>query len=793
MNSEDLKLEIQRIYSILLKEMRRNQRLHRCSDQEISDLISDHVKRKHAIRDQIATEKEFETLLQKIKATSRFAKPFGEEWAGFRDFRVCRKVYETEDMCSLYLAPCDSSSLPCFSPGAYLITQVAIRNQKPAIRCYYVANAPNPYYYHIIVERKEFGHVSNFFIDHLQIGERIQIKAPGGRIEIVPSKSYVFVATGFGIAPVLSMLETLCTSKTTATIWVFYGVDHSRSHPFREELKKFAQHPNIHIITCYENPQGQDIKGKDYDYAGDINVELLTEVLPSLAETVFYVFAPPKEQYLLRSLLEEVEIDEKNVFYEVFGAASVKKVARVIATESVATKSQKIPAKPKKEQQKVPTKKAKVPKTQEYIQNSESWLSDDAGRPGPLEWFSVYFVPLLKLAQKTIGLHFVLVVHFFDTTLKVIGNYINSIYYSWRMFWTLRRKQQRQKGSQSEYLVADLFHARILLSKIFHFRGFYLEDFELSESQQQQITSNFQLKEVIEVRRHLEQMRQDLDILTNEQTLQTAKSSLSSFLFSYIPNPFELISAWKDWCIIAFVLRYRREEVEKMYVEFVASYRQSIDILGNADVVEYNNHERKMKERLGEKIVLSNSLKDGIEDNKKKIQRLIYALANPHYLLTPSKWPRKDLLREIFLGQEDNCHTIYFVELERYLFYEIKTALLKEGIKVSAQPQKIFNEHKSFLQPAKKIQVLYRPDYDATVYFAKSNKVVGWDGHNSLLELAEGNDIFMESGCRAGNCHACQVTIKEGTVIHTSDHDELPEGQCLACIAIPKGSITIDA
>jgi ferredoxin len=81
------------------------------------------------------------------------------------------------------------------------------------------------------------------------------------------------------------------------------------------------------------------------------------------------------------------------------------------------------------------------------------------------------------------------------------------------------------------------------------------------------------------------------------------------------------------------------------------------------------------------------------------------------------------------------------------------------------------------------------------VNFAKSGKEIAWNGDaGSLLDLAEDNDISIDSGCRAGNCGTCETAIKSGEIDYLSEPGETPEeGCCLACIAIPKESITIDA
>ena len=81
------------------------------------------------------------------------------------------------------------------------------------------------------------------------------------------------------------------------------------------------------------------------------------------------------------------------------------------------------------------------------------------------------------------------------------------------------------------------------------------------------------------------------------------------------------------------------------------------------------------------------------------------------------------------------------------------------------------------------------------VVFSKSGKTLKWDGSaESILELAENNGIDMDSGCRAGSCGTCITALKEGEVDYIEEPGTLPEdSSCLACIAVPKNNLTLDA
>jgi ferredoxin-NADP reductase len=79
------------------------------------------------------------------------------------------------------------------------------------------------------------------------------------------------------------------------------------------------------------------------------------------------------------------------------------------------------------------------------------------------------------------------------------------------------------------------------------------------------------------------------------------------------------------------------------------------------------------------------------------------------------------------------------------------------------------------------------------IEFCKSGKTVIWTGqHENLLDLAEENELFVDSGCRSGNCGTCELDLIAGTTCHP-DHVVASEGKCLACVAIPKSDLKLDA
>ena len=83
----------------------------------------------------------------------------------------------------------------------------------------------------------------------------------------------------------------------------------------------------------------------------------------------------------------------------------------------------------------------------------------------------------------------------------------------------------------------------------------------------------------------------------------------------------------------------------------------------------------------------------------------------------------------------------------------------------------------------------------AEIRFDRSGRTLSWDGSAvSILALAESNGVALESGCRAGHCGTCVVAIKSGAVDYVAEPAVAAEpGTCLACMAVPRGKLVLDA
>ncbi|WP_423959920.1 2Fe-2S iron-sulfur cluster-binding protein [Bradyrhizobium sp.] len=51
----------------------------------------------------------------------------------------------------------------------------------------------------------------------------------------------------------------------------------------------------------------------------------------------------------------------------------------------------------------------------------------------------------------------------------------------------------------------------------------------------------------------------------------------------------------------------------------------------------------------------------------------------------------------------------------------------------------------------------------------------------------------MPTGCRVGQCESCVVGLMEGEVAHLAASEDIGEGQCLTCQAVPLTRLVLDA
>ncbi|KAL1865400.1 hypothetical protein Plec18167_009446 [Paecilomyces lecythidis] len=263
------------------------------------------------------------------------------EWTSWRDFRISKKIPESDEITSFYLQPVDGKPLPAYLPGQYVSVQTHVPqlgyNQA---RQYSLSDLPNPLYYRISVKREGLnvespgakaqpGYVSNVLHDLKAPGGIVQVSHPHGDFFLSnPQASYpvVLIAAGVGLTPLMSMFNFL-TSNTSTTERDIHFIQASRTtkaRAFKESINK-AAHGNPKVKTTFfvEKPEAGDRAGVDYTYAGRVDLQRLrqqNELFLNNPETEYYICGPSPFMQAMQSGLLQFGVGPERIHMELFGA-----------------------------------------------------------------------------------------------------------------------------------------------------------------------------------------------------------------------------------------------------------------------------------------------------------------------------------------------------------------------------------------------------------------------------------------------------------------------------------------
>lgn len=165
------------------------------------------------------------------------------------------------------------------------------------------------------ITKKLTGHPFSNALAALKPGDKVSINGPYG--EFIFHEEYEnigMLSGGIGITPLRSMIKYLVDKKLKNNIILLYSNSSENDIAFREELEDAQKkHPNIKIIDTITRP-GPDWKG----VTGRINAEMVKKFIPDYRERTFFTCGPTKMVESMVSLLEELQIPEKQIKREIF-------------------------------------------------------------------------------------------------------------------------------------------------------------------------------------------------------------------------------------------------------------------------------------------------------------------------------------------------------------------------------------------------------------------------------------------------------------------------------------------
>ena len=239
------------------------------------------------------------------------------------DMVVTAIFNETHDVKTLRLASPDGQTIPFdFEPGQFVTFTLNIDGfEKPVKRSYTIASSPTEqYYFEVTIKREEFGVVSRYMHDAVEVGNTLSIKAPGGKFYFNGhgSNSVVLISGGVGITPMMSAVRYLTTTCWDGDIYFLFCTRTSNDFIFEQELKYLqARHPRLKVLVSMTQAEGTSWMGPQ----GRFSSAMINEFVPDIASKTAHICGPPAMMDATKKMLAELGMPNTHIKTEAFGAA----------------------------------------------------------------------------------------------------------------------------------------------------------------------------------------------------------------------------------------------------------------------------------------------------------------------------------------------------------------------------------------------------------------------------------------------------------------------------------------
>ncbi len=151
-------------------------------------------------------------------------------------------------------------------------------------------------------------------------GETVYVDGPYGNFSIddpSTSRGLVLLAGGIGIAPMMSILNSLSEQNDNRPVYLFYGNYNEENILFKKELDRLDQCMNLTIVHVLEKPldPGKYLQGY-------ISRQTLESNLPSNRKDLFYFVCGPLPMIkAMEKHLSALEIPSKQINTEKYEMA----------------------------------------------------------------------------------------------------------------------------------------------------------------------------------------------------------------------------------------------------------------------------------------------------------------------------------------------------------------------------------------------------------------------------------------------------------------------------------------
>jgi ring-1,2-phenylacetyl-CoA epoxidase subunit PaaE len=246
----------------------------------------------------------------------------------FHPLRVASVEPLTDDSVAITFAvPDDLADDYRFVHGQHL----TIRGDDGERRSFSICTSPRSGRMTIGVKKLPGGAFSEGVVDTLHAGDELDVMTPAGRfttqLEPTAHQTYVAIAAGSGITPILSIVTTILEEEPHAQVMLVYANRTHRSVMFLDDLHdlkdRFADRFwLVHVLSREQ----QDVELFSGRLDGDRLTRILKSLMPPADVDAWFLCGPQQMVVDLRQVILDHGVDAHDIHTELFHADPVPRV-----------------------------------------------------------------------------------------------------------------------------------------------------------------------------------------------------------------------------------------------------------------------------------------------------------------------------------------------------------------------------------------------------------------------------------------------------------------------------------
>jgi ferredoxin-NADP reductase len=239
---------------------------------------------------------------------------------GITSLKVVDIIEETHD-CKTFRLIGEEPLLFSYKPGQFVTFILKIDDQEVK-RSYSMSSSPSrPHLLEVTVKRMPGGLVSNWFCEHVKLGDVLIAKGPTGKFTCFnyPANKMLFIGAGSGITPILSMSRWITDTASNVDVKLLASFKSPADIIFRKEFEMLsARSRSFDVgVTVTSGSHGTDFWA---GFTGRINEHMLNMFVPDIHERDIFLCGPKPFADNVKKLLRDMAYDMSRFHTESFGS-----------------------------------------------------------------------------------------------------------------------------------------------------------------------------------------------------------------------------------------------------------------------------------------------------------------------------------------------------------------------------------------------------------------------------------------------------------------------------------------